>query len=207
MPRVNSPAELQLLSEAQKRSSIIIEYLNLAVLDSMTEAQADRMEQILEGAESDQTLSFLIDEADHIIGHELELIDSERIVEQQETLRERLDKTWVQLVISNNRLNSYALLPKQTLEDAQKQLQKRGLYNGEIDGLCGEKTKEAFRKLEEIFHQELKVIDPLLLSQKTTSQELARTESTASVNINLESITDFESKAQLLALQTWLSTH
>jgi hypothetical protein len=206
MSKVNSPTELLLLSEAQKRSDIIMEYLHLAVLETLTEPQADRMEQILENAESDSILAFLIDEADHIIGHELDLIDSDRIAAQQETLQQKLDKTWVQLIISRSRLDRYAQLPKETLEDAQQQLQKRGLYDGPIDGQCGEETKAAFRKLETLFHEEWGTTDPAMLTNCEVSPEgLTATKSVAS--LSNEDIAELYSKAQLLILQTWLSTH
>ena len=42
------------------------------------------------------------------------------------------------------------------LKQAQASLKKQGLYQAEIDGVCGEKTREAFQQLEVKFHQHLK---------------------------------------------------
>ena len=207
MPTINSSTEDQILSEIRQRRSIVLEYLGLAILDTLTDQQEKRMEAIFQQAEADPLLGFLIDEADHVAGHELDLIDSGYIAEQQEKLAQTLDQTWVQSVIEKSRLEKYAQLPQKTVETAQISLKKHGLYSGKIDGVCGEETKAAFHRLEREFCEEVTNIGLLpaagveeCVSNTSKAIELVKAQ-------GKENTADFQEKADLLILQTWLSTH
>ena len=67
------------------------EYGRLAAIRNPSEAEADRLGEILEMASQDCLLSFWIEEADHLLGHDLGLLDEhdrESYQDQQALLRE-----------------------------------------------------------------------------------------------------------------------
>ncbi len=140
--------------------NIVSEYFTLSVLDKLTEQQADRTVDILMQAEADPLLSFLLDEADHAIGHLLNLVNVEETRAEQDTLRRVIDRNWITWSIAKARVEAKAhgssLVPQYTLRQAQASLKKQGLYQAEIDGVCGQKTRQAFQQLEAKFHQYLK---------------------------------------------------
>jgi len=140
--------------------NIVSEYFTLSVLDKLTEQQADRTADILMRAEEDPLLSFLLDEADHAIGHLLNLINVEETRAEQELLRRTMDKNWITWSITKAKIKTKAhegsSVSQYTLKQAQASLKKQGLYQAEIDGVCGQKTRQAFQQLEAKFHQHLK---------------------------------------------------
>lgn len=206
MPTVNGAREKLPLSKIYAHRETVIEYLQLAVKDVLTEQQATRMGEIFKQAETDPLLCFLIDEADHIAGHELGLIDSDYIAEQQERLAQTLDRSWVQLIIGKSRLDEYAQLPPKTLEIAQTCLKERGLYDGSIDGVCGEETKAAFRRLEKQFYAELKRLGLSKTAEDNKSRSLDMIKAIELVEASeQENTADVQEQARLLILQTWLS--
>ena len=71
---------------------LLQEYSLLAAKCALTSAEADRMEMILDKASLDPFLGLLVDEADHIIAHELGLIDPGAIEYQQQELLALLDQ-------------------------------------------------------------------------------------------------------------------
>ena len=149
--------------------TIVSEYFTLSVLNQLTEKQANRTAEILEQAEHDPLLSFLLDEADHAIGHLLNLIDVEETREEQVMLRRSIDRNWINWSVTRARVKNDLSIPQYTLKQAQASLKEQGLYQAEIDGVCGEKTKEAFQQLEAKFHQHLR--NNGLLSQGTQNIE------------------------------------
>ena len=74
--------------------SIVSEYCQLSVLRALTEEQVNRLSIILDQAESDSLLSFLITEIDHITGHELDLIDDAVIQKNHDIDLNTYDLTW-----------------------------------------------------------------------------------------------------------------
>ncbi len=54
---------------------ILREYCQLASQKTLSEADVDRLTEILTIAESDNKLTFLINEADHFLAHQLGLLD------------------------------------------------------------------------------------------------------------------------------------
>jgi succinate dehydrogenase flavin-adding protein (antitoxin of CptAB toxin-antitoxin module) len=74
-------------------SAIILDYYCLARLKTLSESQANRLAAILEKACDDHLLNFLLNEFDHLLGHELGYLEeSDRQVykNQQALLREYL---------------------------------------------------------------------------------------------------------------------
>jgi hypothetical protein len=149
--------EILLRACKQHLRSIVIEYCQLSVLDVLTDEQTVTLASILKQAETDPLLSFLLDEADHVIGHQLGLVDVKEIQTEQNGLRHLIDKTWMEWLFKKVQDSDTSLLSKHVLEQAQAQLKEHGLYTAEIDGVCGEKTKEAFQLLEKDFHQQVRI--------------------------------------------------
>lgn len=76
-----------------KYGEILRAYCQLASQKHLSESDAERLTEILILAETDGALSFLLNEADHFLAHELGLLsnnDRDRIKKQQESLRERI---------------------------------------------------------------------------------------------------------------------
>lgn len=78
------------VQECEKYKELLGNYCTLAAKCALTEAEADSMNLILLQAETDTFLSFLIDEADHFLAHELGLIDKTFIHQQQQKFAEHL---------------------------------------------------------------------------------------------------------------------
>ncbi|MBW4692867.1 MAG: hypothetical protein KME27_14015 [Lyngbya sp. HA4199-MV5] len=68
-------------------------YCQLAAQEHLSEQDAERLTEILILAETDEALTFLLNEADHFMAHELGLLnctDRERYKQQQAELREQI---------------------------------------------------------------------------------------------------------------------
>lgn len=130
-----------LVQESLKYTEIIHEYCTLASQQTLTEQQASRLEEILEKAQSDSWLDFLIDEADHILAHELGLIKEQVIQHQQSGLKKSLDRLWCEQVLQE-------IHQRNQSKKIQRYLQERGLYKGAIDGEIGPYTKTAIELLK-----------------------------------------------------------
>ena len=77
-----------------KYGNVLREYCQLASQKYLSEQDAERLTAILVFAETDGALSFLLNEADHFLAHELGLlntIDRNQQKKQQALLRERID--------------------------------------------------------------------------------------------------------------------
>jgi hypothetical protein len=72
------------MQELTEYKDLLCKYCVLAVKCTLTEAEADSMDLILLQAETDPFLSFLLDEVDHLLAHELGLIDKTFIQQQQQ---------------------------------------------------------------------------------------------------------------------------
>ena len=73
---------------------VLREYCQLASQKHLLERDAERLTEILVRAETDGVLSFLLNEADHFLAHELGLLNStdrHRQKAQQAILRERIN--------------------------------------------------------------------------------------------------------------------
>jgi hypothetical protein len=119
--------------------NIIHDYWTLASRPTLTESEADRLEQILHKAQSEPLLEFLLDEIDHILAHELGLLDEQFIKHQQDELRKAIDQAWCEQVLLEIRNRSKAI---------QTYLKGKGFYTGAIDGQIGPRTQEAIALLK-----------------------------------------------------------
>jgi hypothetical protein len=76
-----------------KYGDILREYCRLGLQKELTEADTERLTQILTLAESNKELTLLFNEADHFLAHELGLLDIDdrsRYEQQQAKLRAKL---------------------------------------------------------------------------------------------------------------------
>ncbi len=134
-----------LLQQSLKYGEIIQEYCTLASQRSLTQLQAERIEEILQHAQFDPWLDFLIDEADHILDHELGLIKEPFIKHQQNELKKAIDRLWCQRVLQE-------IQEQNSSKKLQKYLQEEGLYDGAIDGYIGPRTQSAIELLKQRYH-------------------------------------------------------
>lgn len=78
---------------------LVLEYAKLATQASLTDAEADRLGEILETASEVPALNFWIAELDHLVSHRLNLLnedDRESYKDQQAMMREYgLQNVWV----------------------------------------------------------------------------------------------------------------
>lgn len=72
-----------LFEEGMRYRDVLHEYGVLALKPSLSDAEADRLAEILESAQLDPCLGFLLEEIDHAVGHLLGLIDTEAIADCQ----------------------------------------------------------------------------------------------------------------------------
>lgn len=133
-----------LVEQSLKYQEIIYEYWALASQSTLTQQQAERIEQILQKAESEPWLDFLIDEVDHILAHELGLIREQVIGYQLQELKKSIDQYWCEQVLQE-------IQKQNRSKEIQKHLQAQGLYDGLIDGYIGPRTRTALF----IYRQEL----------------------------------------------------
>ena len=136
------------IQASQKYRAVLEEYYRLECRRTRRETEIDRVQEILQEAQDDPVLDFLLDEVDHILGHELGLIDEKFIQQQQQKLKSSIDSQWLDHLLdchvgTSNTMETEPDLP--SLEEAQARLKREGLYNGQIDGVFGPITRQAFR--------------------------------------------------------------
>lgn len=125
--------------------NIVREYCKLASRRRLSEPETERLTQILKLAESDSHLDFWLNEADHFLAHELNLINDESIYtceNQQARLREYLDSA---LAREEGSQFSKKLKPNlsTSYEKLQQNLKERGFDPGPVDGILGPRTHSA----------------------------------------------------------------
>lgn len=135
-----------LVEQSLKYKEIVREYWTLALQQTLTQQQAERIEEILQSAQFDPWLDFLIDEADHILAHELGLIKEQVIEHQLQELKKSIDRFWCERVLQE-------IQKRNRSKEIQKYLQSKGLYDGAIDGYIGPRTRAAI----ELYKQEFQV--------------------------------------------------
>ncbi|MBD1859959.1 MULTISPECIES: peptidoglycan-binding domain-containing protein [Leptolyngbya] len=139
------------IQESQKHLAVLQEYYKLECQQRLNDTEVNRVQEILEQAQKDPLLDFLIDEVDHILAHEFGLIDEQFIQQQQQKLESLINSTWLEHLLSSYTRESD--LP--SVQEAQTRLKQEGLYNGQIDGIFGPITKQAFRALRRRIQERL----------------------------------------------------
>jgi Putative peptidoglycan binding domain len=116
---------------------VLGDYHRLISSVKLSDEDAELMNQILEQAESDEILNFLLGELNYIVGQRLGLFDNQNInayKNQQAYLREYLD--CIPSFLDKHR-------------ELQKELTKRGFYSGPIDGIFGQDSRMAVKSFQE----------------------------------------------------------
>lgn len=136
------PSHLNISDHAQHHRELIQAYCQLSVQPNLSDSDTARLDAILATAETDPLISFLIDEADHMLAHLYNFIDEADIVEQQQKLQDRLDGAWLNQACQDL---TYRLKVSQC-KSLQQYLKAKGFYQGAIDGVLGQSTKVAMEK-------------------------------------------------------------
>lgn len=126
---------------AQNYQGIVLEYCFLSGLPTLTDEQADLLDRILAQAETDEILNFLLIEFDYLIAKKLNLLDDQHLPQydnQQAYLREYL----VQFTPEDPAY--YRTL--------QKLLRDQGWYQGLLDGVFGEDSRQAIKHFQASVH-------------------------------------------------------
>ena len=121
------------------------EYCQLATCSELSEAQADRMLEILDRAQEDSILDFLIAEADHIIAHE------QGLMEEKNKQRIRQWQYFLDCTVFPDSSETMEVLigQLQRLSDRlQSRLRLKGSDLGPEDGVLGRPPQEAVPTFE-----------------------------------------------------------
>ncbi len=135
-----------LTRRAEAHRTVVQEYCEISARTILTDADADRISEILTLAEGDALLSLLIDEADHVLNHLFHVIDESDVVQQQAKLQAAIDASWLDQVL----LDASARMQAPQRKTLQSYLKDRGLYVGAIDGIVGPETQAAVRECQDL---------------------------------------------------------
>lgn len=118
-------------------------YYRLSIQDKLGPRDKEEMDSILQMATNNREFEFLLNEVDHMVAHDLDLIDPEYIQAQQKELENRL---------------FFKKFAEQVSEHIQGKLRGLGLYQGAVDGFYGKETKQsvqlATKKVQKHLKQE-----------------------------------------------------
>ena len=135
-----------LVQSAVAHRAMVQEYCELSAQTDMSDADADRIGEILALAEDDALLSLLIDEADHVLNHLFHFIDESYTAGQQDKLKTAVNASWLEQVL----LDASARMQPQQRKTLQSYLKAQGVYRGEIDGIVGPETRAAVWECEDL---------------------------------------------------------
>jgi hypothetical protein len=93
--------QVLLVEQALAYKPIVQEYCQLALLPTLDDQAANRLEAILYQAEAEPLLSLLLDEADYLVAHHQNAIQEQYIQRQQQQLRQAIESLWIELLMQN----------------------------------------------------------------------------------------------------------
>ena len=135
--------------------ALVQEYCRLAVRPSLSDAESQRLDELLALAEDDGRLDFWINEADHFIDHAIGLGSATRVYASvNENLKARLRELLDLTQTANPGDKALELLEEldeslaEGARQVQQQLAKRGYDPGPVDGVAGPKTQRALRDFQ-----------------------------------------------------------
>ncbi|MGD1854196.1 MAG: peptidoglycan-binding protein [Leptolyngbyaceae cyanobacterium] len=137
----SNPNNLNISDYAQQHRDLIQTYCQLSIQPTLSDLDSAQLDHILADAENDPLISFLIDEADHMLAHLYSFIDEADISDQQQKLQSCLNKAWLSQAFQDL---AYRLQTSQC-KTLQQYLQEQGFYQGAIDGVMGPVTKAAMQ--------------------------------------------------------------
>lgn len=136
--------------------ALVREYCQLAARPSLSDAESQRLDQLLAMAETDGRLDFWINEADHFIDHAIGLGSATRVYASvNENLKSRLRELLDLTHTANPGDKALELLEEldesltEGTRQVQRQLAKRGYDPGPVDGVAGPKTQRALRNFQQ----------------------------------------------------------
>ncbi|PSN11262.1 hypothetical protein C7293_24935 [filamentous cyanobacterium CCT1] len=136
--------------------ALVREYCQLAARPSLSDADSQRLDQLLAMAETDGRLDFWINEADHFIDHAIGLGSATRVYASvNENLKSRLRELLDLTHTANPGDKALELLEEldesltEGTRQVQQQLAKRGYDPGPVDGVAGPKTQRALRNFQQ----------------------------------------------------------
>ncbi len=136
--------------------ALVREYCQLAARPSLSDAESQRLDQLLAMAETDGRLDFWINEADHFIDHAIGLGSATRVYASvNENLKSRLRELLDLTHTANPGDKALELLEEldesltEGTRQVQQQLAKRGYDPGPVDGVAGPKTQRALRNFQQ----------------------------------------------------------
>ena len=135
-------SHLSISDHAQQHRELIQTYCQLSIKPALNDSDTKHFDAILAIAETDPLVSFLIDEADHMLAHLYGFIDENDITDQQQKLKACLSEAWL-----NQAFQDLAhRLQTSQCKNLQKYLKEEGFYTGGIDGVMGQSTKAAMKQ-------------------------------------------------------------
>ena len=137
-----SPRYLNISDHAQQHRDLLQTYCQLSVQPTLSDSDTARLDAILAIAENDPLVSFLIDEADHMLAHVYHFIDDAEIADQQAKLQTCLNDAWLDQACQDL---AYRLQTSQC-KNLQQYLKEQGFYKGAIDGVMGQVTTTAMQE-------------------------------------------------------------
>ncbi len=138
----SNSSNVSISNHAQQHHDLIHAYCQLSIKPDLNDSDTDRLDGILAMAETDSLISFLIDEADHMLSHLYSLIDENDIADQQKKLQACLNESWL-----NQAFQDLAhRLQTSQCKSLQQYLKEEGFYTGAIDGVMGSLTKAAMKQ-------------------------------------------------------------
>ena len=129
-------------NRAQQHRHLIYTYCQLSAQPHLSDTDTERLDAILAIAQTDPLISFLIDEADHMLAHLYGLVDENDIAQQQQKLQTCLSEAWLDQAFQDltHRLQN------SQCKNLQQYLKTEGFYNGAIDGVMGQSTRAAIEQ-------------------------------------------------------------
>ena len=154
-----------LLQAYDNYKQILHDYHKLISKVELRNEEAERMDKILEQAESDEILNFLVAEVNYIVGKKNGLFNNENVYEyknQQSYLREYLEH--IPRCLNKHR-------------ELQYELRIRGFYSGPIDGIFGQDSRTAVKSFQKNSNLQVSgIVDPetyqKLTHRNSKSQQL-----------------------------------
>lgn len=141
----SNPNNLNISEYAQHHRAVIQTYCQISIQPTLSDNDAAHLDIILAAAETDPLLSFLLDEADHMLAHLHGVIDDGATAEQQQKLQTCLNKAWLDQAFQDL---THRLQATQC-QHLQQYLRQAGFYQGAIDGVMGPVTKTAMQQYSE----------------------------------------------------------
>ena len=138
----SNPSHLNISDHAQQHRAVIKTYCELSVQPTLSDRDTEELDSILATAETDPLLSFLLDEADHMLAHLYNFIDDASITEQQRQLQACLNESWFNQAFQDLTCR----LQTSQCKTLQEYLKQAGYYQGAVDGVMGQATKAAMKQ-------------------------------------------------------------